>query len=252
MDLSTGIALGRALLAAAELAPRLPEPIAHGQRLLAQRLDALLEAGEGRLLPASDPRSPIAASGRRLDAAWSGLAAFLEGFTGLSPAIAEAVEASVMLAILFPDGLEPVRPPPMLEWAESEARLVRIARGGMEPPLRALGAGPFLDVIAEAQQVYGEALDERTFAEAGGAMTPRRLRHALDAFALSLHAYVMTTLAELADGEAESEALASVLLAPLELAALGIGPAQRRSREEPTLASIPPPPRSGVWALGSS
>jgi hypothetical protein len=252
MDLSTGIALGRALLAAAEVPPRLPEPIAHSRRLLAERLDALIRAGEGRLLPALGPRSPIAAHGRRLDAAWSGLAAFLEGFTGLSPAIAEAVEAAVLLAALFPDGLEPVRPPPMLEWAESEARLYRIARGGLEAPLRALGAGPFLDVIAEVQKVYGEALDERTLAETGGAMPPRRLRHALDAFALALHAYVMITLAELADGDAESEATASVLLAPLEFAALGIGPAEPRIPEEPTVESIPPPPPSGVWSVAAS
>ncbi|UQA54686.1 hypothetical protein [Polyangium aurulentum] len=225
MDLSTGVALGRALLAAASVPPRLPEGIARGRRLLALRLDALLEAGEGRILQATDPGSPIASAGMRLDSAWSGLAAFLEGFTGLSPATPEALEAAVLLASLFPDGLEPLRLPPLLEWSESEGRMLRIARGGLEPPLRALGAGPFLDVITEAHQIYAEALDERPFAETGAAMAPRKLRRELDAFALALHAYVMSTLAELADGEAESEAMASVLLAPLELTALGMGPA---------------------------
>lgn len=242
MDLSTGIALGRALIAAASVPPRLPEEIARSRRLLALRLDALLEASEGRIALVADPRSPIASAGRRLDSAWSGLASFLEGFTGLSPATSEAVEAAVLLASLFPDGLEPVRLPPLLEWAESEARLLRIARGGLEPPLRALGAGPFLDVITEVHQTYGKALDERPLAETGGGMAPRKLRRQLDAFALALHAHVMGTLAELADGEAESDALASVLLAPLELAALGMGPAEPMIPDEPTLDSIPPPP----------
>jgi hypothetical protein len=244
MDLSTSIALGRALLAAASVPPRLPELVARGQRLLAVRLDALLEAGEGRIPPVTGPRSPIASAGRRLDSAWSGLAALLEGFTGLSPVTSEALEASVLLASLFPDGLEALRLPPLLEWAESEARLLRIARGDLEPPLRALGAGPFLDVIAEAHQIYGEALDERPFAETGGATAPRRLRRVLDAYALALHAYVMSTLAALADGEDESEALAAVLLAPLELAALGMGPMEPMAPDEPAFASMPPPPAS--------
>jgi len=153
----------------------------------------------------------------------------------------------VLLATLFPDGLEPIRLPPLLEWAESEARLLRIARGSLEPPLRALGAGPFLDVLGEAHRRYGEALDGRPLAEMGGALTPRRLRRALDAFALSLHAYVMGTLAELADGEADSEALAAVLLAPLEFAALGMGTAEPAHPDELPLGRRAPP-RSGIWS----
>jgi len=228
LDFAAAVALGRAFLLAALVAPRLPEAAAITRNQLVMRLELLIEAAGGRLPSPAEARSPAARSGHKLDTAWSALCLWLEGMASLSgehPALGVAKDA---LDALFPEGRPLVRPPPLLEWADSEARLVRLEKGGFSEPLRALGGGPILDVLLCAHVEHARTVETIP----GGALCTRRVRKALDAFALALHAHVSVILAELSDGEPESTALAHVLLGPLDFA--------RESLEgsEPTLDAM--------------
>lgn len=240
VNLSGAIALGRALIAATDLVPRLSEPVLRARRLLETRLDNLMARTSGHEAHPWTARSPMAMAGRDLDATWMALHDWLEAMTAL-PAHCEAARSAVELLVgIFPQGVTLVRPPPLLEWAESEARLARIERGGFEATLRALGGGPFVAAIQEAHLQYVQALGNTE----GGAWSSRALKLSLDGAALAIHAYVTSVVAELFDGGPESTNHMYALLAPLDFAQ-NPGNAQAAFFDQ-TLEAYPPPPPAAL------
>lgn len=248
VNLVGAIALGRALLAAADLVPRLSEPVLRNRRLLETRLDNLMALTWGHDMHPWANRSPLAMAGRNLDAAWMALHEWLEAL-GALPAHCEAARTAMELFVgIFPDGVPLVRPPPLLEWAESEARLARIEAGGFEATLRSLGGAPFVATIQQAHTTYVQALGNTE----GGAWSSRAVKRCLDGAVLAIHAYVTCTIAELYDGDPESTSHVSALLAPLDFVqSTGDGRAAFFDR---TIEAYPPPPpavlalENEVWA----
>lgn len=212
MALPEAVRLARALVAAASLmAPQLPPLLRLSEELLSLRLRSLM-----RLLGAScerlhAPESEIDRAERRLARTWEAFFDWLSGLSGLSSRAARSHDALALLQHLFPDGMSLVRPPPMLAWAESEARIGAIEREGFALAMCAAGGAPFLEAIVEAQAAFGEALQS----EEGGALSSAKQARLIRSFALALHAYLAALSATMLVDEAEPSSLASSLLAPL-------------------------------------
>ena len=130
LNLVGALALGRALLTATDLVPRLSEPILRARRLLETRLEHLTARAWGQDMHPWAERSPLALAGRTLDAAWMGMHDWLSAMAALPAPCPLSRTAVELLVGIFPDGVGLVRPPPVLEWAESEGRLARIDKSG--------------------------------------------------------------------------------------------------------------------------
>jgi len=236
LNLVGALALGRALIAATDLVPRLSEPILRSRRLLEIRLDHLTARARGHESHPWADRAPVALAGKNLDAAWMALYDWLGAFASLPAHHPTSRTAIELLVGIFPEGVPLVRPPPLLEWAESEARIARIDKGKLESTLRSLGGMPFVETIHSAHTQYMETLGHAD----GGAWSSRAIKQGLDAVVLAIHAYVTNVIAELFDGTPESTDNASALLAPLDFVHLrssGSGPFF-----EQTIDEYPPPP----------
>jgi hypothetical protein len=240
--------LGRALIAATDLVPRLSEPVLRARRLLETRMENLTARAWGYEAHPWAARSPMALAGRNLDAAWMALHDWLEALAAL-PAHCEAARTAAELFVgIFPQGVALVRPPPLLEWAESEARLARIEKAGLEATLRSLGGGPFVMTVQDAHVQYVQALGKTE----GGAWSSRELKQRLDGAVLAIHAYVTAVVAELFDGDPESTNHMYALLAPLDF---DQSPGNARAAFfDQTLEAYPPPPPAAlaleneIWA----
>jgi hypothetical protein len=240
VNLVGAIALGRALIAATDLVPRLSEPVLRARRLLETRLDNLTARTWGHDSHPRTDRSPLAMAGRNLDATWMALHDWLEAIAAL-PAHNDAARSAVEILVgIFPDGVDLVRPPPLLEWAESEARIARIEKGGLEATLRSLGGGPFVGAIQEAHTHYVLTLGNAE----GGAWSSRAIKHCLDGAVLAIHAYVTCVIAELFDGDPESTHHTCALLGPLDVAQSQWD--VRAGFFEQTIEAYPPPPPASV------
>jgi hypothetical protein len=241
VNLAGAIALGRALIAATDLVPRLSESVLRARRVLETRLDNLTARTWGHESHPRAERSPIALAGRNLDALWMALHDWLEAIAAL-PAHNEAARSAVeMLVGIFPEGVTLVRPPPLLEWAESEARIARIEKGGLEATLRSLGGEPFVEAIREAHAHYVHTLGNTE----GGALSTRAIKHCLDGAVLAIHAYVTCVIAELFDGgDPESTNYACALLGPLDIAQSQWD--VRAAFFEQTIEAFPPPPPTAL------
>jgi len=186
-------------------------------------------------------------AGRNLDALWMALHDWLEAIAAL-PAHNEAARSAVeMLVGIFPEGVPLVRPPPLLEWAESEARLARIEKGGLEATLRSLGGAPFVAALREAHTHYVHTLGDTE----GGALSTRAIKHCLDGAVLAIQAYVTSVIAELFDdGDPESTSHAYALLGPLDSAENQWD--ARAAFFDQTIEAYPPPPPASLddamWA----
>jgi hypothetical protein len=236
VDLPGAITLGRALVTSTDMVPWLPEPVLRAKLRLDQRLDKLEDATGPKSRFYSDRRSPLAIAGRNVDTSWLALYSWLEAIASLPGESAVARSAMEAMVGIFPQGVGLVRPPPLLEWAESEARLERIERGGFEATLRVLGGGPIVEAIRQSHETYNQLLSDTV----GGALSSRAVTRGLDACVLAIHAYVTCVLAELYDGDPEEVALACTLLAPLDFA---MDPMSARAGFfDQTLEAHPPPP----------
>lgn len=242
VNLVGALALGRALLAATNLVPRLSEPILRARHLLEIRLDKLATHTWGHDTHPHAERSPVAFAGRNLDSAWMALHDWLSAISALPAHIDVARTAVELLVKIFPDDVPLVRPPPLLEWAESEARLARMDKSQLETPLREIGGEPFVETIRAAHAHYVEVLGTIE----SGAWSSRALKQCLDGAVLAIHAYVTCVIAELFDGGPESTHQLSALLGPLDMA-----PFQRDVRAsffERTLEAFPPPPPEALMS----
>jgi hypothetical protein len=165
---------------------------------------------------------------------------WLEAIAAL-PAHNEVARSAVeMLVGIFPDGVPLVRPPPLLEWVESEARIARIEKGGLEATLRSLGGAPFVEALREAHTHYAQTLGNTE----GGAWSTRAVKHCLDGAVLAIHAYVTCVIAELFDSDPESTNHACALLGPLDFAQSQWD--VRAAFFEQTIEAYPPPPPASL------
>jgi hypothetical protein len=235
LNLVGALALGRALIAATDLVPRLSEPILRARRLLETRLDHLTARARGHESHPWADRAPIASAGKNLDNAWMALHDWLGAFASLPAHQPTSRMAIELLVAIFPEGVPLVRPPPLLEWAESEARIARIHKAGLDAALRSLGGQPFVETILVAHAHYMETMGNTE----GGAWSSRAMKQSLDAVVLAIHAYVTNVIAELFDGPPESTDHASALLGPLDFAHLR---GDSGAFFEQTLDAYPPPP----------
>jgi hypothetical protein len=177
---------------------------------------------------------------RRVDAFHAGLSTFLAAFSRLPPDVEEAAEASRVASILYPEGLAFTQATFRREWAESKVVLERIAKDGLEPILRRLGAGIFLDGLVAAQREYGDALGVTQPPEAPPETVA--LREPLDAFRASLERYILVTAAYGEDDAvAGAKALARALLRPIaELASRTSGSGAVDPSEVDTVEEVLP------------
>lgn len=232
LDASGALALGEQLVTVGKAASKLPKPLAKAFNGVVTTLDVLRRANADRLpvLQDDDPkRAPTA--DRWIDAVLSGMFDWLNGWSKL-PNEAQATVARSLLAELYPKGLKFIQIHYKLEWAEVEARLVRIEARGLDAKIRQLGGAPFLTQLRQAHKEYGEALGIT------GVLTPQEpasgVRDAYDTFILALRNYVLKVAAHVEPDEPETEELAAILLAPLQAWRLGTtGSARDSSSEEP-------------------
>lgn len=235
VDLVGAVMLGRALANATDMVPWLPEQVLRAKLSLERRIDALDTGAESKTHRRRDVRSPIAIAGRDVDTAWIALYSWLEALASLPGESSARRSAAEALNGIFPEGVCLVRPPPLIEWSESEARIGRIDKGGFEATLRVLGGGEFVEAVRKAHATYDALLGDTS-----GAMSSRAVTQNLDACVMSIHAYVTCVLAELCHRDPEDLALACTLLAPLDFALEGMN--ARSLLFDQTLRAYPPPP----------
>lgn len=221
------MALGEQLLTAAKpVKKRLVKGVARVLATLAARHDDLAAAlrDQVSLSEGGEVSEDAVQRDRVLDGCWSGLHDFVTAFTKLPPGSPEAAEASVLKAALFTGGLKFLQLTYVLEWSESELRLQRIRKGGLDARIEALGGKCFLTALEAAHAAYGRALGV-TAPAATAAAAPPSVRDALAAFTDALRAYVIKVLGSVEPDEPETQELADRLLAPL--AAWSVGPSGR-------------------------
>ncbi|WP_437893544.1 hypothetical protein [Sorangium sp. So ce124] len=183
---------------------------------------------------------------RVLDGCWSGLHDFLTAFTKLPPGAPEVAEASSLKATLFTGGLKFLQLTYVLQWSESELRIQRIHKNGLDARIEALGGKRFLAALEAAHAAYGKALG--VTAPAAAAAAPPSVREALDAFTEALRAYVIKVMGSVEPDEPETQELADKLLAPL--ASWSVGPsgrgAARKNGKPEGEPAAPVPPGAAV------
>jgi hypothetical protein len=235
LSASDAVALGTELLAEADAGGALPAGFERARGRLEEALERL-RAAHSVLedAPVIDVQA-VSEADRELDAAWSALYSFLQGWAKLPRKDEERGAAEQLLKAIYPNGLKFTLLTFKLEWAESKARLERLEDEPCAGLLARLGGTPFRDELRTALAAYGEAL------RVGG---PERARattaheHApLDEFVEALRGYVLQASAHGEHAEGDARARAEALLAPFAtwLARARAGKADRR-------ASGPPPP----------
>ncbi|MCU0686714.1 MAG: hypothetical protein MUF34_31450 [Polyangiaceae bacterium] len=243
LSAADAVALGARLVAAARAQTGLPAPIGKALGRFEASLGTLREARRVlRELQSVDPRVAAAAD-VRLDAGWAGFHSFLQGWARLpvpGKVDAQVAWARRLLDDVYPEGLGFTQARYVIEWAESQKRLDRLAEPETAWFVASLGGEAFVEAIRDAFDAYGEALHMTTSrAEIKATLT---LREPLEEVTAMLRKYVLlvTSFAE-ADDDAEASALAEALLGPLvawETAAVSKG--KGGPVEEPAPEPAPP------------
>ena len=215
--LSAGAALtlGTELLTVANKHRALPAPLAKAKKRLEASLEELRETRRARREVEEIDASAAVAADQVLDAAWSALYSFLQGWSKLPGKGAKlAPHAKRLLEAVFPQGLKFTQLAYKLEWAESQTRLDRLGEKENAASLRELGGELFVTVLREAHRDYGLALHITQAKEV--AAEAAKVREPLDAFADALRRYALRVTAHADDDDDEQAAeLAATLLAPL-------------------------------------
>ncbi|WP_437292769.1 hypothetical protein [Sorangium sp. So ce426] len=230
------MALGEQLLTAAKPAKKqLVKGVARVLGALALRHDELASAlrDQVSLSEGGEASEDAVQCDRILDGCWSGLHDFLTAFTKLPPGAPEAAEASALKAAIFTGGLKFLQLTYVLEWSESELRMQRIRKSGLDARIEALGGKRFLAALEAAHAAYGKALGV-TAPAATAAAAPPSVRDALAAFTEALRAYVIKVLGSVEPDEPETQELADRLLAPLASWSVGSsGRSASRKNDKP-------------------
>lgn len=240
------MALGEQLLTAAKPAKKqLVKGVARVLATLASRHDELASAlrDQVSLSEGGEASEDAVQCDRILDGCWSGLHDFLTAFTKLPPGAPEAAEASSLKAAIFTGGLKFLQLTYVLEWSESELRIQRMRKSGLDERIEALGGKRFLSALEAAHAAYGKALGV-TAPAATAAAAPPSVRDALAAFTEALRAYVIKVMGSVEPDEPETQELADRLLAPLaswSVGSSGRGAPRKNDKPEGDTAAPAPP-----------
>jgi hypothetical protein len=239
LSASAAVTLGTELLAKADAQKSLPPGVDKARGRLEEALERL-RASRSVLedAPVFDALA-VSAADHELDAAWSALYSFLQGWAQLPRRDEERNAGQVLLDAIYPNGLKFTQLTFRLEWAESQARLDRLEEDYFSALLAKLGGLPFKEELRDAQRAYGDALKITTPA---GAPKASAHEHApLQEFVEALRGYVVQTSAHAEHGEGEAHALADTLLGPFTAWLAVARPKPPRGGP----GSKPPPPGPG-------
>lgn len=232
---TAAMALGEQLLSAARPHKKaLPRWVARSLSALAARQRELKAALRDQVTTPGEPGGSAVPLDRALDGCWGGLDAFLVALSKLPPRYPQAAEAAEIRSALLPDGLAFLSYAFVLEWTESELRMQRMRKAGLDARIEALGGGVFLEALAEAHAAYGKGLG-MTAPGADPAPAAPGLREPLDGFTEALRDYVLKVRGMVDPKDPESRALSDRLIAPL--ASWSLGP-----RASHKAAPLPEPP----------
>lgn len=210
-------ALGTTVLAAAR-GQKLPKSVVKSHGRLTAAHVALQTAIVDQFGVAPDSpgeESPAAPECDRIaDNCWGGLDGRLESLAKLPEKVSGAKEAAVLRRRLFPTGLDFLKLPYRLQWAEAQTRLQLIERDKLEADIDRLAGKQFLPAIREAHEAYGRVLGMHEPLP-NAAQTPQ-VRGALDAFVKALRDYVVKVVASVDEDDPASQTTAESLLTPLE------------------------------------
>jgi hypothetical protein len=235
LQASGAMALGGQLLSAAKPHKKaLPKSVAKALGALDGAHGKLADAIRDQVSPASPGGEDVVKLDRHVDGCWSGLNDYLTAFTKL-PELPETADAASLKELIFgKDGLKFILLDYELEWAESDTRLARMRKHGLDARIEALGGGLFLKTLVKAHDAYGKALGMGAPLTAPESAPPS-LREALGAFAAALRTYVVKVMGSVEDDEPDTQALADKLLLPL--ATWDVGPAPKASKAQPSPAA---------------
>lgn len=212
------------LQAAANVAPKLPYAVTAALGLVVEKCELLKKSIAARERAGSSADPKARAADRALDDAWAALQTWLLGWTQLPETAHPRIrEAKALYRILFPKGLQFLTLEFTDEWTESQKRLSQIQEERLDALLEELGGRPFLDVVSQCHDVYGNVLH----ITGKGAPEPDALvREALDATHMALREYVAQIAATVRRNEAESVETAAHLLEPLSVRSNGLDEAE--------------------------
>lgn len=210
------MALGVELLTAAKAYKKgqdLPEPITKSMARLAERQNQLTNALAEEFRVQADALD-LREYDRIEDAAFSATFTWLSGWAkNPKEGSKKGPIAEKLLATLFPDGLKFTLLPYKQEWAQAEARLIRLREEGLEKDFARLGGEEFVEALFAAHVAYGRVLGLTRVADAPE--LPASKREALDAFMEALRNYVLKVAGSAEPNDELSTVRRDKLLAPL-------------------------------------
>jgi len=216
LDAPKAIAMGQALDQAARGAKDLPPLVQKALDQVRATQVVLADALATKVGDAAGASPDVTrAADQVIDAVWRAFHAWLQAFTRLPTNLAtdQVASAQQLLGEFFADGLQFTQAAYRAEWAESGARLQRLAQTGQDAVVRTLGGDVFLKALATAHQAYGEALG--LTADRAAPAVPARLKEPLQAFQTALRTYIVRVAGQVDDDDPQTVALARKLLAPL-------------------------------------
>jgi hypothetical protein len=200
---------------AAKTVPKLPSPIVAALSRVLESMAELKKTIGVRERSGSQADPKARAADRALDDAWGAFQSWLLGWTRLPDrAHPRVTDARTLYAGLFPKGLQFLTLDFKDEWTESQNRLEEITSNHLDELIDALGGGAFLQTIAKAHKVYGEAL-HITAGSTGMPEPDAHVRRALDSTHMALREYVAQVAATVRRNETDSVGMAARLLGPI-------------------------------------
>lgn len=249
LDKSSAQALGTQTITVAR-GKELPFGVKDALEALDSALQNLNQTAVLRLPILAEDANLARAKDSQIDAAWSGIYSFLEGWAKHSW-LPQAEVATNLLNQIFPDGLRFLQLPFKLEWAESNTRIVLIGGAQLDSAFQGLGGGPLLESLRLAHKEYGEALGITEWVET--TTETASLREAMDLLVDALRDYVVKVSASVSKRDPKTAELADQLLAPIvQWQSQGSSSASTEDPPAPTPTPAPlptpaPPPASSPF-----